>query len=322
MPESNVDDVRARFGATAALVAEHGEPQVELVREQLREFVAPAGDERAIDVGTGPGTLALALAPLVREVVGVDIVPKLLEAARRAAPANATFVEGDATALPFETGSFDLACSRRERSTTSPVRELVVAELARVTASGGASSWTTRSRPSTRSRAVRARPLRASPRPVAHAHAARGRPPRLFDANGLVLRRTHLQHAPPRSSTTTSSSPVAKATNGELPLGALAGWTRTPTSPRAAGTSCASRADGLCDSRDRPARRAHETGCERLRERCGAVPAWCEGLAPCRAEHAEHSSRDMVGAYDSATERRAAEHWSPAESPPSRRIRG
>ena len=104
MPESNVDDVRARFGATAELVADHSRQQIETVREQLRTFVAPSGDERAIDSGTGAGTLALALAPLVREVVGVDIVPELLKRARQGAPANVTFVEGDATNLPFETG--------------------------------------------------------------------------------------------------------------------------------------------------------------------------------------------------------------------------
>src|SRR5881628_4266747 len=104
MPESssNVDDVRARFGATAERVAEHAERQIETVREQLRSFVAPTGDERAIDSGTGAGTLALALAPLVREVVGVDIVPELLERARANAPANVTFVEGDATSLPLD----------------------------------------------------------------------------------------------------------------------------------------------------------------------------------------------------------------------------
>jgi SAM-dependent methyltransferase len=136
MPEQNIDDVRARFGATAELVAQHAEQQIELVREQLRSFVAPAGDERAIDTGTGAGTLALALAPLVRDVVGVDVVPELLERARAAAPANVTFVEGDATKLPFEDGSFDLACSRRTLHHIARP-ELAVAELTRVTVPGG-----------------------------------------------------------------------------------------------------------------------------------------------------------------------------------------
>src|SRR5438094_5573376 len=112
-PASNTEEVRARFGATASLVAEHAQRQVELVREQLRSFVLPSGDECALDVGTGAGTLALALAPLVREVVGVDVVPELLDRARKGAPPNVTFVEGDATKLPFDSGSFELSCSRR-----------------------------------------------------------------------------------------------------------------------------------------------------------------------------------------------------------------
>src|SRR5919108_5141297 len=136
MPEQNLDDVRARFGATAELVAQHAEQQVEMVREQLRSFLAPSGDERTLDAGTGAGTLALALAPLVREVVGVDVVAELLERARREAPPNVTFMEGDATDLPFESGSFDLACSRRTlHHIARPER--AVAELARVTAPGG-----------------------------------------------------------------------------------------------------------------------------------------------------------------------------------------
>lgn len=137
MPDgSNADDVRARFGTTAERVADHAQQQIEIVREQLRVFVAPKGDERAIDAGTGAGTLALALAPLVREVVGVDIVPELLDRARANAPQNITFVEGDMTKLSFETGSFDLACTRRTLHHIAHP-EPAIAELARVTARGG-----------------------------------------------------------------------------------------------------------------------------------------------------------------------------------------
>src|SRR5262249_62166014 len=99
--EWNTDQVRARSRGTAARVAEHASDQVEMVREQLRSFVGPRGDERALDVGTGAGTLAPALAPLVREVVGVDVVPELLLRATAQSPTNATIFAGAPTSLPF-----------------------------------------------------------------------------------------------------------------------------------------------------------------------------------------------------------------------------
>jgi SAM-dependent methyltransferase len=133
---TNIDDVRARFGATAARVAEHSLRQVDAVRDDVRGLIVTSGGERAVDVGTGAGTLAFALAPLVKEVVGVDVVPELLEAARGAAPANVTFVEGDATALPFARASFDLGGTRRTLHHIARP-ELVVAELARVVRPGG-----------------------------------------------------------------------------------------------------------------------------------------------------------------------------------------
>ena len=133
---SSHDATRARFAATAERVAEHGARQIATVREELTRLVSFHGDERVLDVGTGAGVLALAVAPLVGEVVGVDLVPELLAAARREAPANATFVEGDAEKLPFESGEFDVvACRRTLHHVRRP--ELAVAEIARVTAPGG-----------------------------------------------------------------------------------------------------------------------------------------------------------------------------------------
>jgi ubiquinone/menaquinone biosynthesis C-methylase UbiE len=127
----------SRFARTADLVAARQDARAAELAEEVRRFVQPRGDERAVDVGTGAGALALALAPLVREVVGVDVEPELLARARERSPANARFEEADATSLPFADGSFDLAATLR---TLHHVRrpELAVAELARVTRPLGA----------------------------------------------------------------------------------------------------------------------------------------------------------------------------------------
>jgi SAM-dependent methyltransferase len=105
--------------------------------DRVRRLLGPfSGSELALDSGCGTGALAFALAPFVGEVVGVDARTDYLEAARGRAPENARFVEGDAMALPFEYGSFDIACCQR---LLHHVRrpELAVSELARVTRPGG-----------------------------------------------------------------------------------------------------------------------------------------------------------------------------------------
>lgn len=135
----NQHDVRARFAATAGKVAELEERRRAVLAEQVRAFVPTTGTERALDSAAGTGALAFALAPLVREVVAVDLVPELLAEgrARAAAFPNVTFVEGDATHLPVADASFDLAATIRSlHHIADPVA--AIAELVRATRPGGA----------------------------------------------------------------------------------------------------------------------------------------------------------------------------------------
>ena len=125
-----------RFARTAERVAARQDARAERLAAEVRDFVRPKGDERALDVGTGAGALAFALAPLVREVVGLDPVPELLELAQARARPNTEFVQGDGTALPFPDASFDLAATHRTlHHVARPER--VVADLVRVTRPGG-----------------------------------------------------------------------------------------------------------------------------------------------------------------------------------------
>jgi ubiquinone/menaquinone biosynthesis C-methylase UbiE len=125
-----------RFARTAERVAARQDARAARLAQEVRDFVQPRGDELALDVGTGAGALAFALAPHVREVVGLDPVPELLELARARCLSNTSFVEGDGTALPFSDGAFDLAGTHRTlHHVADPER--VVAELARVTRRGG-----------------------------------------------------------------------------------------------------------------------------------------------------------------------------------------
>ena len=113
------------------------EERAEELAQRLRRLLGPtSGQELALDSGCGTGALSVALAPLVGEVVGVDPNAGYLEVARRVAPENVRFVEGDAMALPFDYGMFDIAgCLRLLHHVRRP--ELAVSELARVTRLGG-----------------------------------------------------------------------------------------------------------------------------------------------------------------------------------------
>ena len=128
----------SRFVATAELLAEVEEAGREDLRARLRRFVAPRGEERALDVGTGAGAVAFALAPLVASVVALDPEPALLDQARQKLGEfpNVELVQGNVTDPPSSVGGFDLVCCVRVLHHIARP-EIAVAKMASVTRPGG-----------------------------------------------------------------------------------------------------------------------------------------------------------------------------------------
>src|SRR6266540_188989 len=111
----------------------------QMVAEQLCEAVDVLPGQRVLDVACGAGNGAIAACRRNAEAVGLDYVPELLERARERAAAEGfeiEFVEGDAQALPFDDGSFDVVISTFG-AMFAPDQEKTASELLRVCRSGG-----------------------------------------------------------------------------------------------------------------------------------------------------------------------------------------
>jgi ubiquinone/menaquinone biosynthesis C-methylase UbiE len=82
----------------------------------LLELARPVQSDQSLDVATGTGHTALAVARLVAKTIGIDIAPKMLEQARRLATeqgvSNCEFVEGSAEKIPLQDGHFTLVTAR------------------------------------------------------------------------------------------------------------------------------------------------------------------------------------------------------------------
>ncbi len=94
---------------------------------------------KLLDVACGTGNALIPAAEHGAVATGLDITPKLLEAAReraRAAGVEVELVEGDAEQLPFEDGAFDVVVSVFG-AMFAPDHERAAAELLRVCRPGG-----------------------------------------------------------------------------------------------------------------------------------------------------------------------------------------
>jgi ubiquinone/menaquinone biosynthesis C-methylase UbiE len=121
--------------------------ELSIAAELLCESVPVSAGDRVLDVATASGNTALAAARRRAVVTGIDITPALLERAKLRAVAEGLpidFQYGDATALTFKEGSFDVVMSTFG-AIFAPDPEKTAAEMARVCRKGGTiamANWT------------------------------------------------------------------------------------------------------------------------------------------------------------------------------------
>lgn len=133
-------DAREQFGPVAeAYVHSRTHAQGDDLERLVALSGATAGD-RVLDIATGGGHTALAMARVAGSVTATDFTPEMLSAAERhirgLGVENVRFEHADAQALPFSDASFDIATCRIAPHHFPRPRDFV-GEAWRVLRSGG-----------------------------------------------------------------------------------------------------------------------------------------------------------------------------------------
>jgi ubiquinone/menaquinone biosynthesis C-methylase UbiE len=132
--------VQSQFGAAAAAYGTSPVHADTNALQRVVELVVPQAKDSALDIATGAGHTALALAPHVARVIAYDLTREMILETRRNAAArglaNVYTQQGPAEKLPFRDASFDIVTVRQAPHHFADVRA-AVCEMARVTRPGG-----------------------------------------------------------------------------------------------------------------------------------------------------------------------------------------
>lgn len=136
-PSARPEDVFSRRASSYATSKVHDD---KVTLSWLVDAASPSKDDVALDVGTGAGHTALALAPRVKSVEAIDVTEEMLEEGRKLARKrgidNVHFRIGNAMSLPFADRSFDIVTCRRAAHHFTDL-ERALGEMARVLRMGG-----------------------------------------------------------------------------------------------------------------------------------------------------------------------------------------
>jgi ubiquinone/menaquinone biosynthesis C-methylase UbiE len=134
------ENARDMFGRKAAYYTTSATHSDKQVLEAVVRLAQPQPTWRALDIGTGTGHTALALAPHLAQVIGLDLTPEMLAEAETLRQArglgNVSWQLGDAHALPFADGAVELVSCRRAAHHFTDIRA-ALSEMVRVLAPGG-----------------------------------------------------------------------------------------------------------------------------------------------------------------------------------------
>jgi ubiquinone/menaquinone biosynthesis C-methylase UbiE len=128
------------FGQRAAFYTTSPIHKDKAVLDRVVELSRPWPGAIALDVATGTGHTAFALAPHVRQVIATDITPEMLIEGERTNEElrmqNVEFRMADVHALSFEDGMFDIVTCRRAAHHFTDIM-LAMHEMRRVLKPGG-----------------------------------------------------------------------------------------------------------------------------------------------------------------------------------------
>lgn len=127
-----------RFDSTVPFYARYREPYPATFFLEVSRRAGLHGNDRLIDIGCGPGSLAIGFAPYVKSCVGVDVETEMLEAARveaARAGVHLDLLQARIEDLPSDIGRFQAVTIGRALHWFD--REEAIAVLERIVDSSG-----------------------------------------------------------------------------------------------------------------------------------------------------------------------------------------